>query len=285
MQTLHTNRPFEDLIVLNKICCDILATDLSKDSLLYCNKEFSNDFHFIYVEGRFRTINTLEDWAAIKSAKLFSEYNYPVICFVNNDNKFLDNNYDIIKNWRIDIRKIKELNSLEEYTNFCINDLYFSLPEDAEKIITIQPDAALVKNGWENYIDSNNFDCLFPHWRHMASIIFKENDNWFRFNANPVNIGNGAMSFRKASIMREISKRFGKMKLAELGRDDFRIPMEDLFFNFFGQNYGYFKKFPTLKDCDLWAKDPYTLEEYKENNCFGMHYPKFRSEWPKCKHE
>jgi hypothetical protein len=220
-------------------------------------------------------LNSIEDFAALKSFKLFSKYNYPLYVFCHNPDNFLNNLIDL-DNWRIKVVKIKPLNSLEEYTRFCIESLYFWIKE--EKVITLQGDGFLIKSGYEDYLNRKDFDYLSAHWLHNARIQIKQDGQWFDFPVESVNIGNGAFSFRKASKMREISKRFSSYILREYGRNDDRIPQEDLYFTFLGFGYNILKK-PQLEQCRDFCLDPIELSEYNNKVCFGFHCPKYINEW------
>ena len=255
----------------------------------------SKEFCGIFVEGRDRQIDTLEDITSLYSFKVFSKYDYPIFCFINNKENFLTCNknpiYYTFKN--IYIIEIPPLNSLEEYTEFCIKKLYHLLPDWVENVITLQSDGMLLKRGWEDYILNGNFDWLSPHWRHMAHIdIYIKALNfkgWSRAQCPSTCIGNGGFSFRKASKMRKISRMVGNLTLKESGREDNRIPMEDLFYTYWGFGYGIMKK-PTLKECDIWAQDPLDsnlFNQFKEGkkHFYGFHFMKETSEWPECNHE
>ncbi len=283
MKMLYEDRSEQDKEFIRKVCGDILY---------YINpyKEESNEFAGIFVEGRNREINCLEDFAAIHSFKAFSKYNYPIFCFVNNKENFLDNCSIYIKRNRINIIEIPPLNSLEEYTEFCIKKLYFMLPDWVENVITLQPDGMLLKNGWEDYIKNCNVDWLSSHWRHYAQIDWKIDNNWYIFTKKTA-IGNGGFSFRKKSIMIELSKAFGSklQDLREYGREDNRFPMEDLFFC--GIMNTVFEKYfmPTLKQCCGFSRDPLDIEQYKDllsgkDSFYGFHFFKEKSEWQKCFH-
>lgn len=294
MELLYKNRDIETQDFIKEVCGYILSQPLEY-------QENSDDFCAVFVEGRNREINTLEDLTSIYSFKKFSKYNYPVYCFVNNINNFYNDNpkksfeykvdlNKLLNQCRINVIKIPSLNSLEEYSKFCIEKLYFMLPSWAERVITLQPDAMLLKPGWEDFILENDFDWISPHWKHYARIQLggrlDDSKRWDDFNSNSVCIGGGGFSFRKASKMRLISNSFNGLKLREYGRNDDRPPMEDLFFTFFGFNWKELK-LPTLKQCDQFAIDPLTKERWnnKETLPFGFHYFKPVSEFPPCNHE
>lgn len=267
MKNLFNHWKLKDQNVMIKICSDVLIADLEI-------KPVSNDFCFIFIEGRNRKINYLQDFAAFRSTKIYSEYNYPIFCFVKNIKKFLNNRTDLIKKWNINIIQIDKLKNLDEYSNFCIKELYFILNKKYENIVTIQSDGFFIKNGWEKFILDNNFDYIGSHWQHIAGINILENkpkklqnklDNFF------TQVGNGAFSYRKASKMRKISKTFSKYNLIERNAPNNKKPPEDLFFSL-----GFMEgicKLPTLKNCCEWSKDPITLDMYEKKASFGFHHP------------
>lgn len=274
---LYNDRPEEEQNFIKEVCNYIL------DKTIYI-QESSNDFAGIFVEGRNREINTLEDWAAIWSFNKFSLKNYPVFCFVNNKNNFLNNDLEYIKHNRINIIEIPPINSLEEYSKFCIEKLYYLLPAEIENVLTIQPDGMLLKSGWEDWITDNNFDLIGAHWRHTTGLSCKDGLgelSWV-FKYPPIYGCNLGFSFRKASKMREISETFKRYPLRQWA--DNNCP-EDVFFSYFGFGTK-ICKLPTLKECDIWCKDPLTLDIWndKENLPFGHHFIKTKSEFPKCDH-
>lgn len=283
MKLLYENRTGQDKNFIQEVCHNILSKPLIE-------KEHSNLFNGIFVEGRNRRC-CYEDLAAITSFKLYSKYNYPIFCFLSNKNFFAEVNQQTLNDFRIKIIEIPEINSLEEYTKFCVKKLYFTLPDNVENIVTLQPDGMLLKEGWENFIITSGVDWLSPHWRHFASIEISNSQTgwqWYEQIMSPTMIGNGGFSFRKVSKMKNISSIFGLNDLEsqrEKGRYDNRIPMEDLFFCYWGFGCG-IMKLPTLRQCDRWACDPLTPKIYSNNKPFGFHFFKDLSEpdWPECNH-
>lgn len=267
MKSLFNYWIFDDQNLIIKICADILVIEIEE-------KPISNDFCFIFVEGRNREINCFEDFAAFKSTKIYSQFNYPIFCFINNVDNLLNNDKDLIKKWNIHVISIRRLNNLDEYSDFCIKELYFILNKKYENIVTIQNDGFLVKENWEAFVLNNNFDYIGSHWQHIAGLNLLKNkprkiqnqlDNFF------TQIGNGAFSYRKASKMRKISKKFSKYNLIERNAPNNKKPPEDLFFSL-----GFMDgicKIPSLEYCCLWCKDPFTLDMYNRKVSFGFHRP------------
>lgn len=274
------SRTKEDQDFIHEVCQYVLNTPV-------IDKEPSDDFAFILVEGRPDAANHIEEYCALRSAKAFSSQNYPIFVFLNNDKDFIGYEYGLMNKWRINIIKVPPLLSLEDYTNFCIKDLYYLLPNNIERVITMQSDGFLLKNGWEKYILNNDFDWISSHWKHYAQIELFINNTWIIGEGlKSTCIGNGGFSFRKASKMRAISDRFKDLRFREYGRNDNRIPMEDLFYTYLGFNSDILK-IPTLKQCDEFSVDPLTLDIWnnKEKLPFGFHFFKTVSEFPPCNHD
>lgn len=277
MKSLYENRSIEDKYLINLVCNNILREKLDID-----NKEKSNEFCGVFIEGRNREINYLEDFAALKSFKLFSQFNYPIFLFINNDSNLLEGNHWLIDKWRINVIKIPEITNLQDFSKFCIKELYFKLPNWAENLLMLQPDGLLLKSGWEKYVKDNDFSLIGAHWQHYTSLQVKTDAGWQRMIFNPVYGCNCGLSFRKASKMRLISTKFDKYTLRQINDDNLS---EDSYFSYLGFGSG-LCKLPTLKECDQFSKDPITLEVYndKSNLPFGGHYFKLKSEFPPCKH-
>ena len=127
MEFLNKNRNKDDLEVLGKICFDTITSP-------YVSKPNSDEFCGIYIESRNRELTCIEDLAAIKSFKIFSEHNYPVLVFCNNFSNFLGNHKDV-KDWRIQFIKINECQSHDDYSLFMIKQLFKIIPKEYENII------------------------------------------------------------------------------------------------------------------------------------------------------
>lgn len=275
MEQLYKNKPVNDRIILNKICFDILSTDLSKNDLWKCDKEHSNEFTFIFVDGREQEFSHLEYLAAFKSTKLFSEKNYKILVFVPNTRNFLDNCIDL-ENWRIEIIKIDPIKSHDDYSKFMIEKLPWLIPTQYWNLIFFQSDSFFIKNGWENYIKSLDVTYLGTAWRHFAGIQIYQNNQWLDFkDTNQVCVGNGAVSFRTLPSMRSISYATKNMILRERGTEN-KLPPEDLHYSFFNQIWG---KLATPDECKKFSTDPIDLEDYNNKSSFACHFPKHKNEW------
>ena len=279
MTYLHSTRSAEDQDVIIKVCSSILFKSVEE------NKPKNNEWVAIYIDGRNREINDVESVCAIKSFKIHSKYDAPVYCFINNDKDFFGYTYDLMEKWNLRVIRIPEINSLEEYSKFWIKDIFDYLPPELEHIITLQPDAMLLKSGFEDFILNSGRDWLSPHWKHYARIEANLHGKWDSgYNLKPTCIGNGGFSYRKVSKIKQISSLFKDYVFREYGRNDDRAPMEDLFFTFLGTNAGW--NMPTLRQCDEFAVDPLTLDIWndKVNLPYGFHYFRSKSEFPPCNH-
>jgi len=99
MELLYKNRSEQDQAFIKYVCSNILSQK-SKD------KNKNETFAGIFIDGRNREINSLEDYACFHSFYTFSEYAYPIYAFVNNTSNFLNNNNELIDKYNIKIIKI-----------------------------------------------------------------------------------------------------------------------------------------------------------------------------------
>ena len=83
MDLLHNKRSSQDIDFIKYVCYDILKKDKP-------DADKSTEFAGVFVDGRNREINTLEDFVSFHSFHVFSEYSYPIYVFVNNTNNFLN---------------------------------------------------------------------------------------------------------------------------------------------------------------------------------------------------
>jgi len=282
MDFLYKDKERQDFELVQEVCHSVLSQKIEE------NKPFNNEWGAIYVEGRDRRVGDIESYCALKSFKLFSKYNAPIYCFLHNDKDFFGHEYGLIDKWNIKIIKIPLLDSLEEYSEFCIRELYFMLPGELRYAITLQADGMLLKPGFEDFVLNNKLDWVSPHWKHQARVEITVNENWIPgdvFGFTPTAIGNGGFSFRNVSKIQDVSRQYNYLKLREFGRGDNRPPMEDLFFTYFGFNDGIMKK-PTLKQCDEFAVDPLTRDIWEDKSKwpFGFHYFRAQPEFPPCNH-
>ena len=263
MNILYKNRSEQDQAFIKYVCSDIL-------SLKSKNKNKNNQFLATYIDGRDREINCLEDFACFHSFYTFSEYAYPIYAFVHNTNNFLKNNQELIDKYNINIIKIDKINSLNELTAFSIQKLFFMLPENIENIINLQPDAMLMKSGYEEYLSKHNFTYIGPAWLHAPGIEFLDKDNTWKPFFDQVRVGNGALSYRKASFCRAASKTFGHLTLREKFAENNKIPPEDLFYSVIA-NYVQ-GEIPTIEQARVFAIDPLDKIDYNDKISYGFHY-------------
>lgn len=261
---LYENRPQKDKDFITKVCNFILSQNNTE-------KQDSNIFCGIYIEGRDREINTLEDITALHSFKVFSKFNYPIYYFINNDSNFIEEiEYEgYIKNGcRIEIIKIPPINSLDEYTNFCVKDLYNFIPKDYKYVVHLQPDAMLLKSGWEEVILNKNWAYIGSPWQHSPAIEYQDNNGNWRDFMNPVRVGNGGFSIRRLDFCRAASNCYKDLRIREKYAPNNKIPPEDLFFSVLA-----YPDVPTIQEANKFCCDPLTPEIFNSSNIpFGFHY-------------
>ena len=263
MELLYKNRSKQDQEFIKYVCMDILSTPCK-------DKTRSNLFCGIFVDGRNREINNIEDYACFHSFSTFSEYSYPIFAFVNNPNNFLDNNQFLIDKYNIKIIKIDQLNSLEEYSDFCIKELYFNIPPEIEHIITLQPDAMIIKKGYEQYLLNKNFIYLGAPLMHAQAIEYLTEQNTWESFFNPIRIGNGGMSYRRASFCRWASQNFNKFTLREKFAENNKKPQEDLFYSVIANVTN--QRIPTIEEARIFSIDPLDKIDYNNKISYAFHY-------------
>lgn len=277
MNFLYQNRSEGEKNFIKMVCLNILETPI-------INQIVDNKYGFIFCEGRPEVeINKLEHFAMFHSAKAFSGYNYPIFCFVNNANNFLNNDENLIKLFNIKVIKIKSLISLQEYSDFLIKELFFLLPKEIDNYLTIQADGMLLKSGWETWIESNQFDMIGAHWQHDTSLEIFQNNQYYPLNYPLINMCNMGFSFRKASKMRFLSE-FGK-NYQFRQRFDINLP-EDVYYSYLGFGSEVCKKL-TPNQCDIFCKDPLNLERFNKKESFGFHFfitDNYPEKFLKCYH-
>jgi hypothetical protein len=222
------------------------------------------------IYGRNCEINSLEDFACFLSFYSFSEYAYPIYVFIHNTNNFLNNNQELIDRYNIKIIKIDKINSSEEITKFYIQKLFFMLPQNIENLINLQPDAMLMKSGYEEYLSKHNFTYIGPPWLHAPGIEFLDKDNVWKPFFNQVRIGNGGLSYRKASFCRAASETFGHFTLREKFAENNKIPPEDLFYSVLANSVE--GEIPTIEQARAFAIDPLDKIDYNNKTSYGFHY-------------
>lgn len=263
MELLYQNRSQEDQNFIKYVCNDILSQTCE-----FKNK--SELFAGIFIDGRNREINKLEDYACFHSFATFSQYSYPIFAFVNNVNNFLNDNKFLIDKYNIKIIKINELISLEQYSSFCIKKLYFNIPQHIEHIITLQPDAMFIKNGYETYLLNKNFVYVGAPLMHMPAVEYLSQNNLWEPFFNPIRIGNGGMSYRKASFCRWASKNFGNFILREKFAENNKKPQEDLFYSVIANAIN--NPIPTVEEAKIFSIDPLDKIDYNNKSSYAFHY-------------
>jgi hypothetical protein len=255
-----------DTLLLRKICIDTLCIDVIE-------KTNSNLFCGVYIEGRNREINTIEDEAAFRSFKIFSQNNYPYFVLSPNGENLFNNNPEYKKSRAYHI-KIPELNSHDSYSQFMIKHLWDYIPEEFHKILFFHPDGFLIKEGWEQFVLDGQIDYIGSAWCHTPRIEILHEGQWKLINLPAIQCGNGGFSFRNRLACEEISKNFSHFTMREYGRTDNRPPPEDLFYSHLINGTVKNSRVAGLKDCMKFSLDPLTLQEYNKKASFGFHHPK-----------
>ena len=267
MNSLFNHWEKSDQNVMQYICNDVINTELDIK-----NKKESNDFCGVIIDGRDRNWNTIEDYCAIKSFKLFSEYNYPIFVFLHNNANFLNNEFSLLDSWRLNLIEISQLNSLDKYTNFMIKELFFRIPEKFENILIFQSDSGLIKSGWEKFILDNKIDLIGAHFQHQPSVEVLYNNQWQNILNFRTQFCNGGFTFRKASLCRKVSKEFGFLNHREFSAPNNKKCQEDLWFSYFLYGIG-LAKIPTLEQACFFSRDPIDLNTYLNKKSYGFHRP------------
>ncbi len=271
MEFISKNKTIEDLYILGKICFDTLTVPI-------IDKQKSDEFCGIYFEGRPRELNCIEDFAAIHSFKIFSQYNYPMFIFSPNSKNLLNSDKKY-KNCNIHYIKIPECNSHEAYSEFMIKNIWNYLPKQYENLLFTHPDGFLIKSGWEEFVLNGKFNYIGSAWCHTPSIdIFFENE-WKNLRFAKIACGNGGFSYRSRYWCEKVSQEYSGFKLRETGRSDNRYPPEDLFYSHIINGLG--GNVAPIKDCMKFSLDPITLEEYSKKISFGFHYPILKNTFQK----
>jgi hypothetical protein len=279
---LYSNRSQEDQEFIKMVCNDILYQEC-------IDKPYDDSFAFLFTDGRNRTVNCLEDFAMIKSTKIYSKFNYPVFCFLANPEGFLegcsDDTYKLLRDWRIKVIKINPINSLEEYSHFMKNEVFFKIPKQFENIITISPDSGLIKSGWEEFLIQGNWSFIGAPFLHRPAIEYNhyefdsdyrlQNRGWKDLFGSVYGF-NGGFSYRRASFCRMASELCKNLELREKFAENNKKPPEDLMYSIIANK---FTKFPTVEEAKKWAVDPMDYEDFENRCSFGFHYFSARNPW------
>lgn len=274
---LYSSRPQIEQGFIKNVCSHVLSQEIPK-------KEAKNilNWGFVFVEGRPDVeINKLEHYACFHSCKIYSKGEYPIFCFVNNVNNFLNNNKDLIKKYNIKIIQIGTITSLEQYSKFMIQDLFYELPQEIEHIFTVSADSFLLKSGAEDWILNNDFSLIGGHWQHRTQLQVIDGEQKLSMPFPSVYGCNLGFSYRQPHKMRAISNNFSMLNLTQIG--DTNCP-EDSFYSYLGFG-SKICKLPTMNEMDIFSKDPLTLDIWNSlNKPFGFHYFRTQSEFPPCNH-
>lgn len=234
---------------------------------------------FAYIEGRDRPFDSYEVLGMLKSTRLYSQKYWPIYCFIyeNRIKEFISflhqYEYGIVERWNIIIKPLKEtIDSREKLNKFMVEELLFLLGDEHEWVTIIQPDSGLIKAGWEEYVESINAPFLAAPWRHNAALVYNQGNEWYKFNNDYVNVGNGGFSARRIEDCKKAANILKGVKLAELGNPNLDYPPEDLRFGYTLYSLLGYKK-PTVEQCNTFSLDPINLQQYKDKVSFGFHCP------------
>lgn len=237
------------------------------------NKPYSDKFAGVFVHSN-SPITSKNYLAPIHSFRVFSKYQYPIYFFVSDDcitEDFKKLNY---KYGPFKIVNINKLKSIYEFNNFCINQLLYLINPSHNNLIYIQSDGWILNHGYEELVE--NYQFIGARWKEPVQVI--EN----KFNFMPINFGNGGCGYRRRDIcikIKEMVDSFGGQNdivkgvriVTETGviQQSGSFLAEDLFFNYFGQNFGLIQD-PGKEFLDKIAVEPITSERFKSDNkpCF-----------------
>lgn len=264
MHFLTKNKSFDDFSLFAKICFDTLIEDITPKikSELFCG---------IYIDGRNREINSVEDFAALHSFKTFSEYDYPYLVLSPNSNNLFNNDS---KYKQIHHIEIPECNSHESYSQFVIKNIWNFIPKHFKRLLFVQSDGFLIKRGWEQYVLDTKVDYIGSAWCHGPGIDCLFQNKWVAINYPKIQCGNGGFSYRNRDICERISNTFSSLILKEHGCENEKPPPEDLFYSHLMNGWENGGIVASVEQCMKFSFDPITLKEYNNKYSFGFHYPK-----------
>lgn len=196
----------------------------------------------VYVYGDDKDFSAENHVAAIHSFKVFSEFDYPLYLFIN---QFRYGDLDLIleKYSNIKVIPILTLRNSFEYNSWFVNSLWHLLPNH-DYCLTYQSDGFLLKPGYEEFVESNDFDYIGGSWKNEVKLKTK-------FDFPGQRVGNGGVSARKPRKMLEIlnfiNSNGGQEKLIEGQYNDNKLTInhyncpEDAVFSTIGFGAGILK--------------------------------------------
>lgn len=248
-----------DLQKLSLIKQEILRTPLEE-------KRRNDEFCGLFVDGRAISFEQID--APLHSFRAFSQYNYPVFVFIHmsTPQEVIDKIYEKYTN--IHILPIPYLNGLEKYSEWMFNQCFYLFPEHYEKILTFQDDGFLLKEGWENFVSTGNYDFIGAVWHSDIQVLCN-------VNTLPLRTCNGGFSFRNLVPLRKVinfvnenggqHSFFKGLKINGEIRQRNSWLAEDAMFSSIGFSLGFFKSV-TEDECNRFAKEPITFSEFKDYN-------------------
>ena len=253
-----------DLELLNRIKQKVLDIPLAP-------KEESNDFLGVCLHSN--SPFKKEDYEApIKSFKLYSDFDYPVVLYLSDDSLTRDVDYIAKKYKNVSIESIPRLSSIFEFNLFSIYNLPFLI--QADRCVYFQNDGFLLKKGWEE--KTFGYSWLGAKWKYPIKVT----ENVFNFG--PVQVGNGGCNFRRTSKCKQVldfvrshtsDRDFIKgIKINNKTVNVGSFLAEDLFFCYFGFGSGIFEPVD-LNFVDSFAKEPILFKDAISDNpsCHFFH--------------
>lgn len=245
------------------ISLETLKDHFSNLSYHYGEKEKSNDFCGFYFHGRATPFTLEEHDIPIRTFKYFSRFSYPLYLFYNQSSGGeID---EVLRRYdNIIIVPIEPMRSIRDYDDFVINQMFYYT--GINKTLTFHSDGFLINPGWEEFVNTNDFDYIGAPWCNHAGndgMLFKTDCDQF-YNINHLTaIGNGGFCFRKRDKCLQVMDAVNREHL-NWEYVDGHLP-DDVFFSYFGFGLGIFNSY----DIDLafkWAGEP-----IRSWNTFGFH--------------
>ncbi len=235
-------------------------------------KEKSDKWSGVYVWGDNRDFVSAEHLAPIHAFRAHSKYNYPIHFFINGTKT---GDLDILLGLygNINVILIEPLTSSFEYNYWFINKLWHYI--DSEYCLTFQNDGYLLKSGYEEYVENNDFDFIGAAWSDEVKLRTKY------FDLPAQRVGNGGFSARKPAKMMEVLNLVngagGQEYIVEGQFNDGQMRLkhsrcaEDAFFSSFGFGMNIFKPV-TVEEANKFSLEPIPFELIGGSDSpFGFH--------------
>lgn len=230
-------------------------------------KTRSENWCGVYVYGDDRDFVAEQHAAPIHAFKAFSKYDYPVYLFINGA-RTGDVDTLLHKYSNINVVYIEPLRNSFEYNYWFINKLWYLI--DHPYCLTFQNDGYLLRSGYEDFVESHDFDYIGAAWKDDVKLQTKY------FNLPAQRIGNGGMSARKPEKMREVlsivNSSGGQEYIVEgqFNNGEMRLRnylcAEDSFFCNFGFGLNIFKPV-SIEDANKFSLEPIPFDIIDKEEC------------------